>query len=402
LTARIVELARGPWRAVPALGLIQILAWGAMFFPPVLTVPVIAAERGWSTAFGMAGFSTALIVAGLASPRMGRLVDRHGGHVVMPVGALIGALGLTLMVLTSSGGGWLVAWAIVGVAMAACLYDAAFATMGRIFGAGARRAITWLTLVSGIASTISWPATHYLVGHAGPRTTYLIYAAVLAFVVAPLGRFGLPRMRAAGAAPGRSAEAHKAPAVYEPRGLPFFLVASAFSAFAFVHAGMNAHLIAMFSRLGLDLGTAVALGAISGPMQIATRIVEIAFGRGTHPLWMARGAMTLLLCAYVVLGLFGVSALSVAAFFVLFGMANGIFTIARGMLPLVLFGPAGYGHVIGRLALPFLATQAVAPISLALVIDRTSDVVALWVLTLFAALSLGCFAMLRRPAGAGS
>ncbi len=368
-----------------------------MFFPTVLTVPVIALERGWSNAFGMAGFSTALIVAGLASPRMGRLVDRHGGHVVMPIGSLIGAVGLALMVLTTSAAAWLLAWAIIGIAMAASLYDAAFATMGRIFGAGARRPITWLTLVSGISSTISWPATHFLVDHAGPRTTYLIYAAVLAFVVAPLGRFGLPRERAAAAGSERGAEVRKPAAVFEARGVPFFLLASAFSAFAFVHAGMNAHLIAMFSRLGLDLGTAVALGAISGPMQITTRMIEIAFGRGTHPLWMARGAITMLLCAYIALGVFGVSAYSVAAFFVLFGIANGIFTIARGMLPLALFGPTGYGHVIGRLALPFLVTQAVAPIGLAVVIERASDVAALWVLTFFAALSLGCLALLRRP-----
>jgi hypothetical protein len=185
--------------------------------------------------------------------------------------------------------------------------------------------------------------------------------------------------------------------VYEAHGKPFVLVAAAFSAFAFVHGGMGAHLIAIFHRLGLELGTAVALGALAGPMQIAIRVVEIAFGRGTDPLRLGRAAMIMLLAAYVALGAFGISAASVAAFFVLYGLANGIFTIARGALPLSLFGPAGYGHVIGRLALPFLAMQALGPIVLAVVIDRISDAAALALLACFVAASLACLALLRRP-----
>src|SRR5712675_2377872 len=84
----------GPWRAVVALGVTQVLAWGAIFYPPVLTMPLIAAERGWSTTFVMGGFSLALLVAGLVSPLVGRLIDRHGGHRIMPVGSLLAALGL--------------------------------------------------------------------------------------------------------------------------------------------------------------------------------------------------------------------------------------------------------------------------------------------------------------------
>jgi hypothetical protein len=396
-SARLAAFLASPWRAVPVLGVAQILAWGAMFFPPVLTVPVIAAERGWSTAFGMAGFSTALLVAGLASPRMGKLVDRHGGHVVMPAGSLIGAAGLTLLVLTESHAGWLIAWSIVGVAMAAALYDASFATLGRIFGAAARQPITWLTLVSGFASSISWPTTHALLDVIGWRATYLIYAAVLAVIVAPLAALGLPRTRAA-AEPAPAAGAKAPPRVVPASGLPFFLVAAAFAGFAFVHAGMGAHVLTIFNRMGLELGTAVALGAMAGPVQILVRVFEISVGRGRlHPLWMARWAVLLLLAAFAALGVLGVSAVSVGLFFFLYGLCNGVFTIARGALPLALFGAAGYGHVIGRLALPFLVMQAVAPIALALVIERISDPAALAALALFAAISLACFFLLSRP-----
>ncbi len=186
----------GPWRAVSVLGVTQILAWGAMFYPPVLTMPLIAADRGWSIAFGMGGFSLGLLTGGLVAPYVGRLIDRFGGHAVMPVGSLAGALGLLGLVLcralASLSGGVDAARR----AMAANLYDAAFATLGRIFGAAARRPITVLTLAGGFASTVSWPVTHLLIGAVGWRGTYLVYAALLACVAAPLHAFALPRMRA--------------------------------------------------------------------------------------------------------------------------------------------------------------------------------------------------------------
>ena len=156
------ELVRGPWRAVPVLGVTQILAWGSIFYTPVLIVPLIAAERGWSIAFTMGGFSFGLLVAGLASPHVGRSVDRYGGHVVMTAGSLIGALGLALIVRAADPAAYFAVWAVLGVAMAANLYDPAFASLGRIFGAAARRPITALTLIAGFASTVSWPATHFL------------------------------------------------------------------------------------------------------------------------------------------------------------------------------------------------------------------------------------------------
>ena len=92
------DVIAGPWRAVLVLGVTQILTWGALFYPPVLTVPLIAADRGWSMTFAMGGFSLALLAAGLASPRVGLLIDRYGGHRVMPIGSLLAALGLTGLV----------------------------------------------------------------------------------------------------------------------------------------------------------------------------------------------------------------------------------------------------------------------------------------------------------------
>src|SRR5215813_4674440 len=132
------EFIHGPWRAVPVLGVTQILTWGTIFYTPVLIVPLIAAERGWSISFAMGGFSIGLLVAGLVAPYVGRAIDRYGGHVVMTIGSLIGALGLFLIVYAKAPVAYYAVWMVLGVAMAANLYDAAFATLGRIFGLGAR------------------------------------------------------------------------------------------------------------------------------------------------------------------------------------------------------------------------------------------------------------------------
>src|SRR3954451_4698876 len=175
------DVFAGPWRAVLVLGVTQILAWGAIFYPPVLTIPLIAAERGWSMTFAMGGFSLALLTAGLASPRVGLLIDRHGGHRVMPVGSIFAALGLVALVHAEHPIAYIGAWMVLGAAIAASLYDPAFSTLGRIFGAQARLPITALTLAGGFASTVSWPATHFLIATSGWRGTYLVYAALLAF-----------------------------------------------------------------------------------------------------------------------------------------------------------------------------------------------------------------------------
>ena len=387
----------GPWRAVPVLGVTQILAWGTIFYTPVLIVPLVAAERGWTISFAMGGFSVGLLTAGLVSPYVGRSIDHFGGHVTMTVGSLIGALGLFLIVYAANPIAYLAVWVVLGLAMAANLYDSAFATLGRIFGAGARRPITALTLIAGFASTVSWPTTHFLLDGVGWRGTYLIYAALLGLIAAPLHALALPRHRVEAQA-AITGEA-KAPAKLLPAyGLPFALVASGFAAYAFVPSGLSAHLLAIFARSGIDAGTVVWIGALFGPAQVGARLIEFSFGRDLHPLWVARGALAGLLCAFAVLLLFGISTPLAAAFALMFGGANGLATIARGAVPLALFGASGYGRLMGRLAGPFLVVQSAAPLVMAFVIEKTSDMTALGLAALFAAAALVCFVVIRRPA----
>lgn len=386
----------GPWRAVPVLGVTQILAWGSLFYPPVLMMPLIAEARGWSLAFAMGGFSLALLVAGIVAPSVGGAIDRHGGHVVMPVGSLLGALGLVLLVYAEHPVFYMAVWVLLGVAIAASLYDPAFATLGRIFGAAARRPITALTLIGGFASTAGWPATQFLLAHGGWRTAYLVFAALLAFVAAPLHAFALPRVRA-------GHKSHADPNVELPsaplpaKGLPFILVAAGFAIYAFVPSGLAAHLLAIFQRQGIDANTVVLVGALFGPAQVGARVCEMIFARNVHPLYVARIALSVMLIGFVLLAAFGFSIAIAVTFAILFGAANGLITITRGAVPLALFGAAGYGRILGRIAKPFQIMQAVAPLVLAFVVERGSDRAALAMAALFTLAALICLVLLKRP-----
>ncbi len=379
------------------LGVTQILAWGTIFYTPVLIVPLIAAEHSWSLAFTMAGFSVCLLVAGLVAPFVGRSIDRFGGHVVMTAGSLIGALGLALLACADTPAAYFAVWVVLGAALSASLYDAAFGTLGRIFGAAARRPITALTLAGGFASTAGWPATHFLLEAVGWRGTYVVYAAVLALVAAPLHAFLLPRSRAELVVP-KAGDTVPPVKVLPSKGLPFILVASAFAAYAFVPSGLSAHLLAIFSRAGIEPGTVVWIGALFGPAQVGARLIEFSFGKDLHPLWVVRFALSTLLCAFVMLAAFGISVPVAAAFALMFGGANGLVTITRGAVPLALFGASGYGLLMGRLAAPFLLVQAAAPLVMAFVVDRASDFAALALACGFAAAALVCFVVIRRPA----
>src|SRR3954462_5611928 len=394
---RLRDLVVGPGRAVSVLSLTEILAWGILIYPPVLIMPNLAADHGWSLAFGMAGFSIGLVTSGVLSPTVGHLIDRHGGNIVMSLGALAGALGLVLLTLAEQRSAYLACWLLIGAAMSSTLYDPAFATLTRIFGASARRQITFVSFAGGFASTVGWPATQLLLEHVGWRGAYLTFAAVLAFVVAPLHGFALPRSVAVAPLPVASHPGALPVATMRPKGWPFILLAAAFALHAFILSGVTSNWLAMLQRGGMDAATVVGIGALFGPAQVAARLTDFMLAGRTHPLWIARGAVALMASAFAVLALAGASPLVAALFAIAFGAANGVMTIARGALPLLMYGAAGYGRVIGRIARPALFVQALAPFVVASAFERFSDPTVLEAGIVGALLALACFLAIRVP-----
>ena len=391
-------LLAGPSRAVPVLSLTQILGWGILIYPPALMMPLMAAERGWSLAFCMSGLSVALATSGLLSPTSCGLIDRYGGNRVMSLGALIGMAGLIGLAFVDRWPLYLMCWLLIGAAMSSTLYDPAFATLTRIFGATARRQITFVTFAGGFASTVGWPATHLLLAHFGWRGTYVVFAVVLGLVIAPLHAFALPRSALERSSSVQSGAMPATEAFLPPRGWPFILLAAAFACHAFLLSGVTSNLLSMLERGGIDSATVVVLGALFGPAQVMARLGDFTFASRTSPLWVARAATICMVVAFTALALAGVSVVVAGLFCILFGAANGVMTIARGAVPLAMFGPAGYGRVIGRIARPALLLQASAPFLVAAATQRLSDDMVLELGALGALAACGCLLTLRLPA----
>ncbi|SPZ05369.1 major facilitator superfamily transporter [Pseudomonas luteola] len=365
-------------KLVWAMGITQILAWGSTYYLPAVLAAPIARDTGWSITSVVGGLSWGMLVAGATSPAVGRHIDRHGGRAVMALSSLLLAVGIATMGVAENLTTYYFAWSLIGIAMAAGLYDAAFSTLGRLLGEGARTSITGLTLLGGFASTLGWPAIAAMEEWLGWRGTCLSIAAVHFLIGLPVHALMIPgsarqplRLVLIGngdtvtRSPGRSS-------------VLFLLIGMMLTILALVVSGISVHLLDALKQLGITTAIALAIGMVIGPAQVAARIAEFSIGRNLHPTWSAR--VGVLLCM-LGLGLL-ISGKPWLAFvaIALYGAGNGILTIARGTLPLALFGAEGYGSRMGLLARPVLVAQACGPILAALVLDKFGPVQLLSVL----------------------
>ncbi|WP_043539946.1 MFS transporter [Salinarimonas rosea] len=394
---------------ITVLGITQILAWGSTFYLLAVLAPVIAGETGWPKTFVVGGLTLGLVAASLVSPRVGRAVEATGGRPVLAGSALVMAAGLALLGLATTQALYLAAWLVIGLGMGAGLYDAAFATLGRLYGSTARSAITALTLFGGFASTVGWPLSAYLVETLGWRGACFAYAAIHVVVVAPLYLALLPRRPgpAPVATPTLSAHAAEtaAPAAASASSLGGdrllrLTLSAALTVSGLATAVLSVHLITLLQARDLALAAAVGLAAIVGPSQVAARVLEAWLGRRHHPIWTA-GASAALTFAGVAMLALGWAILPVALVF--YGAGIGIRSIVKGTLPLALFGPHGYAALMGRLALPQLLVAALAPLAAAWLLEAAGATVLLWVLAGVTALDgvlmgLIRLQMRRRPA----
>jgi len=348
---------------VVALGTSQTLAWASSYYLPAILAAPIGAAISDSPSVVFAAFSTSLLIAAFSGPAVGRVIDRWGGRGVLMFSNVVLASGLVAL---SAANGTLAlfgAWAVLGVGMALGLYDAAFAALAAFYGQEARGPITGITLFGGFASTVGWPATLFLNETLGWRETLLVWAALNLIVNLPLN-YSLP--------PLPSERAHASAAIrhsvrWNPRR-EMLLLAFIFAAVWFVTGSMAAHLPRLLERAGASPLQAVGAAALVGPAQVAARIAEFLLLRRVHPVISARIAATLHPVGAAALIIVGPVAAPIFA--ILYGAGNGLLTIARGTVPLALFGPRGYGERTGLLGAPARAAQAFAPFVFGILLDR--------------------------------
>lgn len=350
---------------VLALGSAQTLAWASTYYLPALLAEPMARELGVSVPTVFAAFSGALVVSAAVGPAAGRAVDRLGGRPVLAATSAVFAMGLALLGAASGPVGLFAAWVVIGLGMGCGLYDAAFAALVRLDGREARGAITGITLIAGFASTVGWPLTGALATEFGWRGACFGWALLHLLVGLPLN-LRLPRAPQQGTAGPAHQAAADASAAVPLR--PALCLATVFAVTWFISTAMAAHLPRLLMAGGATFTTAVAIGALVGPAQVAGRLLEFSLLRRVHPLLSARIAAVMHPAGALVLGLVG--APGAAAFALLHGAGNGILTIAKGTLPLVLFGPHGYGERQGVLMVPARLAQALAPWLFGLAFDR--------------------------------
>ena len=369
---------------VATLGTTQTLAWASSFYLPAILGAPIAAGLGLPLSVFFGIFSAALLLGAAISPWVGRLIDIHGGRAVLAASNVVLAAGLAGLAVVQGVVGLTIAWLILGIGMAIGLYDPAFATLTRLYGRDARASITGITLIAGFASTVGWPASAWFEHSFGWRDACLIWAGLHLFAALPLNWLIIPP--APPLLPPEQQAQH--PTAAEPPRGAMPILAFYFCATAFVTGAMSAHLPRFLESAGASEAAAIAASTLVGPAQVAARLVEFGLLRAVHPVWSARIAALMHPLGAAMLGALG--PVGVALFALSHGAGNGLITIARGTLPLAIFGPAGYGLRTGILAAPARVTVAVAPFLFGLLLDR----IGVFAVLLSAAISLAAFASL--------
>ena len=374
--------------AIVVLGLVQILSWGGSFYLMAVMATPIIAETGWSQQWVYGALSTGILVSGLLAPRCGQIIARTGGRMLLALSGAVMAAGLLLMGVSHTLPLFLAAWVIIGIGMAMGLYDALFATLGTRYGSQARGAITGITLISGFCTSLVWPGTALLIHLFDWRGACFAIAALLLALVLPACLYALPEKLLAlkpKAATSAAPQGEIAPSL-------FWLLCAIFTLASVIMTAVSVQLITLLQASGYTLASALAISAILGPCQVASRVVDMAFKRG-HPVWTALFSVALVAAGLLLLAFFPRFAL---LSMVLYGAGNGLRAIVRGTLPLAMVKQEAYAVVVGRMARPALIGQALTPLAGGYVYETLGAAATLWLLCALALINVALVGVLKQ------
>ena len=342
-------------RFVAFLGIAQIVSWGTLFYAIGVLGPAMRKDLGVSELFLFTAFTGGLLVSGALAPLAGRMIDRHGGRVVMSLGSVLGVVSMALLAAAPNAAVMVIGWLLAGAAMAGALYDPAFATLSQHAGERYRRAVTALTLFGGFASTAFWPLSHLLLEAWGWRATFAVYAAMHLLICLPI-HLVIPH-----ALEHKAAAANAAPAPPLRPGARLRWLAVCFAIATFIFGIVAVHLINLLTSAGLTAAQAVTISMLVGPLQVAGRVIELMLSgrvRAVTVGYVAFGLMMLALLSLVAVDGMGAAAI---LFVVAYGCGNGLLTIVRGTAPAELLGREGLGAMLGYLSRAAFFAKAMAP-----------------------------------------
>lgn len=385
------------WRTISLLGIAQIVSWGTLYYTLTVLAQPIREELGFNDLMIFGAFTLGQLVSGVVAPFVGRRIDRLGGRGVMSLGSAMAALALVAIALAREPIVFTLGWMLAGVAMAACLYDSAFATLYQIAPDRYRRAVTGLTLFGGFASTVFWPLSHALADAWGWRMTLVAFAMLHLSLCMPIHRLGIPIFH--GTPSGEKAATREIGSYARDRR--FVWLAATFAGATFVFSALSAYMISALGTRGFSAEQAVWIGALIGPMQVLARVVEWFFARNISAVRVGFAACALALVGMLLLNVIPGAIGFGVLFAICYGASNGILTIARGTVPAELFGPQQQGALLGALARPSFVAKALAPALFAAGLSAGFSMrTGIALLAFVSALTLVCFWLATRRAAA--
>ncbi|MBS0221960.1 MAG: MFS transporter [Proteobacteria bacterium] len=364
--------AKGPWRKRPStilwmLSLGQLITWGLVYYTFPLFVAPMEAELGWSRNDLYGALSAGLMVAGLCSIPVGAWIDRGHGRRLMAGGSLLAAVMMFAWAHTHSLPAFYGIWIGLGACQSVTLYEPAFAVITRVYGPRFRQAIMVMTFVGGLASTFGIPFAQLLIDRIGWRPTLVVLAGInlgvamlihWPFVPGPREE-AVPIAHPPTSSPAPSSRGPLAAALRVPA---FWGLVVAFAGYGLAFSAMSFHLIPLLAERGVAIGVVMAIIALIGPMQVVGRVLLMAGQR--HITVIQLGALIYfafpIAMAMLAAGISDVYGLILFA--IIYGVANGLVTILRGMAVPEFIGPEGYGVVSGALTMPTNIMRAAGPL----------------------------------------
>jgi MFS family permease len=360
-----------------ALGWAQVVSWGTLYYGFPLFVLPMQREFGWSLTLINGALSAGLLISGLCTYGVGTWIDRHGGRGLMTLGSLGTAVLLVVWSQLHSVVMFYAVWLLLGLCLSAILYEPAFMVLGRHFGSDARRAITTMTLIAGFASTLGIPLIETLLAHLPWRTVLLLLAALHIVICAPIHWLFVPpraAMTSHSAQPESDADDGRSLMRQRLRDPVLWGMVLWFTAYSVTAAGLVFQLVPSQKALGVASNTLLMAVALIGPAQVAGRVVMMWLGERADLRVLGALTTSLVPLAILILILGPPTLLSLALFACVFGMANGITTILRGIAPGEWLGRQHLARTMGLIGAPMLVMTALAPLLTAAVWSTSGSV----------------------------
>lgn len=372
------------------LGITQIIGWASTYYLLSLLGTNMGRDLGLSNAALLSGVSMTMVATALIGPRVGRWQDRAGSRPVMATGSAIIAAGLAIIALGSSWHSYFLGWLVISIGSPMALYSASFTALTQAAGQRARRAISFLTLVGGLASSIAWPVTAWLMTMMEWREIILLFAALNLLVCLPLHLAILSRSGS-----GRESDPASRPVeaglTAQPQRRAFLILAVMLVMTGLVFNSWALLVFRLLEGIAFPMETAIIIGSLVGVWQVFGRFVEMLFAARFSVFWTGYISMAFLPLSFTILLGAGGNVMLGILFAFFFGISNGLMTLARSGLTLVIFGADGYGERYNRIQVAQNIAAASSPILAGMVLDRFGAVVTLSILL---ALSTAGFALM--------